>query len=1021
MNLRLLTKKSLGTILGSSVAVLLLSWSSVGEIRSQEKGQKPKADTSKKAAKNESKTTPISADYLKPFQWRSIGPAAMGGRITAISVYAKQPTTFYAATASGGLLKTTNNGMTFEHQFDDQRTVSIGDVCVAPSNPDIVWVGTGESNPRNSVSYGDGVYKSTDGGKTWKNMGLKESFQIGKIIVHPTNPEVVYVGALGRLYGPNAERGLFKTTNGGKTWNKILDLGNKTGIIDMRMHPENPETLLVAAWSRKRDGFDGNDPAVKWSETSGLYRTTDGGKSFQKITKGLPTGKIGRIGLDWSRSNPNIVYMVLDSEKIGSDPLKLASGGAYMGVTGGQGPGARLSRVVPNSPAAKAGLQNNDVVIQFGGTKVKTYTGLISQIRRRKAGDKVDIVVDRNNKQIKLKLVLGSRGNSTRPFTAYLGGQRENIQNKQGKKGFELGGVYKSTDSGVSWKRINSLNPRPMYFSQIRVDPSDPNAIWVLGIAVHYSKDGGKKFSTVRSSVHPDHHALWIDPNNPNHLILGNDGGIYVTYDRMRQWDHHNHMAIGQFYHVAVGPRTHYNVYGGLQDNGTWGGPAFTKSSSGPVNSDWFRVGGGDGFRCAVDANDPDLVYCESQGGRIRRRNYRTGESASLNPPRVSGIRSRFNWNTPFILSNHNSKIFYCGGTVVYKSLDRGNNLRAISPKITRTDRGSATALAESPIDPQVMYVGTDDGALHVTTDGGNTWSSVIENVGLPGPFWVASIEASRAKRGRAYVAFDAHRSNDDNPYIYVTEDFGKTWTSINNNLPWGSTRVLREDIKNPNLLYLGTEFGAWCSLDRGKQWVSLNTNLPTVAVHEFAIHPTMNEVVAATHGRSLWVLDVAALRQLSPTPSQKVTLFKPSRGIRWRYVPSRGRTNREFVGTNRSRSAAIYYSLPKDAKSVDLRVKDAQGNEVRRLKVSKQAGLHRTTWDLLRVTRRQGRPGQGRGGRVRGGAAKPGVYQLVLTVDNETFSQSIAVESDPTLPSDAIVGQLDLRANESEEPRDDQ
>ncbi|HEY7311597.1 MAG TPA: PDZ domain-containing protein [Gemmataceae bacterium] len=956
----------------------------------------------------------LSPAWLKPLTWRCIGPANMGGRITAMSICEDDPATFWIATASGGLLKTSNNGITFEHQFDREATVSIGDVCVAPSNKDIVWVGTGENNPRNSVSYGDGVYKSTDGGKTWKNIGLKKSFQIGRILVHPTNPDIVYVGALGRLYGPNEERGLFKTIDGGKNWDRILFIDDKTGIIDMRMHPSDPDTLLVAAYERQRDGYDYNDPAKKFGAGSGLHRTTDGGKTFDKITKGLPTCKLGRMGIDWYRKDPRTVYLLVESEKIGGPPQ--AAGVAFLGIQGQDGEkGARVTQVSRDGPADRAGVKIDDVIIGVGDKTIGSYADLLEEVRGHKVGDKVKIRLRRGGETQEVEATFAARGNapggSATPFLDRLGGQAANIQDRQNPDGFQYGGVYKSTDSGQSWTRINSLNPRPMYFSQIRVDPNNDQFVYVLGIALFRSRDGGKTFDPEGGrGVHGDHHALWIDPRDGRHMVLGGDGGSYVTYDRMANWDHFNQVAIGQFYHVAVDTRRDYRVFGGLQDNGTWGGPSRTHSLTGPINEDWMRLGGGDGFRCRVDPTDPDLVYSTAQWGGMRRSNLRTGETTSIAP--ANPRRYRFNWNTPFLLSHRNARIFYCAGNVVFRSLDRGNDLRVISREITATERGSASALAESPRNPDVLYAGTDDGYLWVTGDGGKEWTNVAKNVGLPGLRWVASIEPSRFADGRAYVVFDGHRSDDDRPYVYVTEDFGKTWKPLHDNLPtWGSTRVLREDIENPNLLYLGTEFGAWCSLDRGQTWNRLNTNLPTVAVHEFAVHPSAGELIAATHGRSLWILDVSALRQLTPeTLVADARLYKPLTAIRWRQELSRGRTNRRYIGENPPSGAPLYYSLGKKASKVGLKVLDVDGRLVRELKTATEPGLHKVVWNLTQAPER--RPGDGgRAGRGRppqaGRPAAPGTYLVVLTVDGKEYKHILRVEGDPTL-SNALLTEED-------------
>jgi photosystem II stability/assembly factor-like uncharacterized protein len=657
--------------------------------------------------------------------WRSIGPANMGGRITAVTVYEKDPSIWWAATASGGLLKTTNNGRTLEHQFDDQATVSIGDVQVAQSNPEIVWVGTGESNPRNSVSWGDGVYKSIDGGKTWKNMGLKKTFQIGALAIHPENPEVVWVGALGRLWGPNEERGLFKTTDGGKNWNKILFVDDKTGIIDVQLDPKNPDNLLIATYERKRDGFDGNDPAQRFGDGSGIHKSTDGGETFKRITEGLPTCKMGRIGLDYFESDPNIVVAVIESEKIAKRPEK----SPFLGIRGENADvGARLTNITKDGPSDKAGLKDGDIVVSVEDNIVMSYNDFLGEVRKHQAGEKIKVLVSRERKQVEVEIELGkrpkTRSKSTRTeFSGTLGGQAANLQGQQGPDDGDYGGIYLSEDGGSSWKRINSLNPRPMYYSNIQIDPVDRNNIYLCGTSLYKSKDSGETFTGDGGSdgIHVDHHALWIDKRDPRHMILGNDGGIHVTYDRMEHWDHLNHVAIGQFYHVGIDTSMDYKVYGGLQDNGTWGAPS-RGSSGGAVNSDWLRVGGGDGFVTLVDPNDPNEIYFESQNGGMGRINLKTGSRGFVRPRPPKGTRYRFNWKTPFLLSPHNSKVHYSAGNYVFRSFDRGNGTKAISPEITNSSKGAGSALSESPVQPGLIYVGTTDGAVWKTEDGGNSW-----------------------------------------------------------------------------------------------------------------------------------------------------------------------------------------------------------------------------------------------------------------------------------------------------------
>jgi hypothetical protein len=614
--------------------------------------------------------------------------------------------------------------------------------------------------------------------------------------------------------------------------------------------------------------------------------------------------------------------------------------------------------------------------------------------------------------------VFGPGGPSpTRPWRAFYGGQRENAQKQQGPDSFQYGGVYKSTDGGESWTRLNSVNPRPMYFSQVRVDPSDDKYVYVLGVGMYRSSNGGKTFHLNVNGIHADQHTLWINPRDGRHMLVGCDGGYYVTYDRMDNWDHLNHMAIGQFYHVAVSNKRPYWVFGGLQDNGAWGGPSISLSGTGPINEDWVAVGGGDGYVCRVDANDPDQVYFESQDGGMGRYNLRTGERSTIRPNRPSGGAAgyRFNWNTPFILSHHNSRIFYCAGNYVFQSLNKGDNLRIISPEITLTKQGSGTALAESPRNPEVLWAGTDDGALWVTRNGGKQWTNVMDKVGLPSPRWVATIEASRFADGRAYVAFDAHRSDDDHPYLYVTEDFGQTWKPLRANLPIGSSRCLREDVQNPNLLYLGTEFAVFVSLNRGQSWTKLNNNLPTVALHEIAVHPTAGEIVAATHGRSLWILDVTALRQITPAAMKdKPSLYQPNTITRWQQQPRHGGTNRRFVGQNPPFGGQIYYSLPKKADKLALKILDYDGAVLSDLQAPADAGLHKVAWDLTRGGSRQGPGGrQGGGGqaarqgRRQGGGPPgqqaqrpitPGTYRVVLSVDGQDYTQTQRVENDPNM-----------------------
>ncbi len=1158
-------------------------------------------------------TLPI--EWVDAFRWRSIGPANMGGRCIDIAVHPTDRSCYWVATASGGLLKTTNSGNTYKHQFDGEATVSIGAIAVSQSHPDVVWVGTGEANPRNSVSWGDGVYKSIDGGATWQHMGLEESHQVGVVVIHPTNPDIVYVGALGHLWGPNEERGLFRTIDGGVTWEKILYVDEDTGVIDALMSPDDPNTLLVATYERRRDEFDTNDPAVKLGDGAALYKTTDGGATFRKLTQGLPSVTLGRIGLDYCGSDANIVYAVIETELISQEP----EDAAYMGVRGEDAEvGARLTTVTEGGAGEKAGLKEGDILLTMDGELVHTYRELTKRIRKHVAGDTVHIEVSRDRKTVTVDLTFernpreeedketkegeeGEEGEAPKkpkgpgPFSGGLGGQRENVQDDQGADGHEFGGIYRSSDGGESWERVNSVNPRPMYYSQVRVDPSDANYVYVLGTSLYRSSDGGKTFTGDGGGrgVHVDHHALWIDPSDGRHMILGNDGGIYVTHDRMENWDHHNHVAIGQFYDITTDGTRDYKVYGGLQDNGSWGGPSRTANDSGPVNTDWISIGGGDGFVCYVDEHDPDLVYYESQGGSMGRTHLRTGEGGYMRPRGSRDVRYRFDWKTPFLLSAHNSKIFYCAGNYVFRSLDRGEGMRRISEEISRTDRGAASALAESPRDHDELYVGTDDGALWATRDGGREWrdlfalnaveeeeeekaekpdpeviteahvtlapgqgamielpedaitgewtaqaegegidkpedgvfhlslelgsegkvagildsmigggdiqdgkfdaetgalrfkvssdevvvsfeatveessmtGSVLGPAGsfhytfeakrdearsvedveaklaaaiaappeeepvaetpaeevaeakpeeekpakkkakrkfikntidqlLPGRFRVTSLVASKHKAGRVYAAFDGHFSDDYVPHVFASEDFGESWKSIRANLPdhVGSVRIVVEDPENADLLYLGTEFGAYVSIDRGESWTHFNGNLPTVAVHDFEVNEATGELVAGTHGRSVWIADVTALRQMNrKTVEEMVHLYDPKDVILWKREHRRGRSGtRSFVGQNPSTSAGICYSLGKKTSDIELTVTDLAGNVLQTLEAPGTKGLHRVTWDMRGS--RTSSQGRRRGYR----RASPGTYVAVLRVGEQVQKQQFEVQVDP-------------------------
>jgi photosystem II stability/assembly factor-like uncharacterized protein len=847
----------------------------------------------------------IKEPILDGLEWRCIGPANMGGRIDDFAVVESDPHIIYVGTASGGVWKTTNNGITWKPIFDDQSTSTIGDVTVAPSQPDTVWVGTGEPNNRQSSSWGNGVYKSTDGGETWTNMGLQDTHHIGRIVIHPTNPDIVYMAALGHLWGPNEQRGLYKTADGGKTWTNTKFIDVNTGFVDVAMDPNNPDTLYAAAYQRRRRGwgFNGGGPG------SGLYKTTDGGENWVKLVNGLPTGDMGRIGLDIYRGNPSIVYAIVE--------------------------------------------------------------------HRSKRG------------------------------------------------------VYRSEDKGSTWTRMSATNPRPMYYSQIRIDPSNDQRIWVLGASMYVSEDGGKSFETnYVTRVHGDHHAMWIHPKNSNHMILGSDGGIYFSYDRGKSWDFVNALPLGQFYEIGIDMRKPYWVYGGLQDNGSWGGPSATWYRQGITNDEWIKIGGGDGFYTQVDPEDHTLIYAESQNGNLFRVDLKTGERKSLRPrPKDSSERYRFNWNSPILISPHDPKTIYYGGNKLFISTDKGETWEATEDLTTQQDRdklelmgvlpdkktlsrndgissyGNITTVSESPIKAGLLYVGTDDGNLQVSADGGRTWKNVWNKVrGLPKYTYVTRVVASQHEEGSAYATFDGHRNDDFKPYVFRTQDYGESWGNISSNLPVGSiVNVIREHHKNPNLLFVGTERGAYFSIDRGASWTMFRGTFPMVPVDDIVIHPRENDLILGTHGRSIWVLDdITPLEQLTPQVLEGPGhLFDIKPAKIFNYFSHKGNLGHKvFVAPNPPFGAVVSYYLKAEEKDVKILVKNSAGEMVREIEGTNAAGINRVTWNLRYSAPKMEDMGRmSRYFRAQGGPfVLPGEYQVSLKFADQEMSKSVGVTGDPRI-----------------------
>jgi photosystem II stability/assembly factor-like uncharacterized protein len=887
-------------------------------------------------------------ETFKNLKFREIGPAVMGGRIDDFAVVESNPDIIYVGSASGGVFKTTNGGVTWEPVFDDQPTSTIGDVAVAPSDPSIVWVGSGESNNRQSSSWGNGAYKSTDGGKTWQHVGLDNTRHIGRVVISPADPNVVYVAAAGSLWGPSKDRGVYKTTDGGKTWNKVLFVNDDTGVNDIVMDPESPGTLIAAAYQRRRTvfGFSGGGPG------SGLYKTTDGGATWKKLEKGLPwdpeketgpTGEsdlrradsqsappeqIGRIGLDIYRKNPNIVYATI---------------------------------------------------------------------------------------------------------------QHEN------------GGTYRSDDKGETWTKMSDTNPRASYYSQIRIDPSNDQRIWVLGASMYVSDDGGRTFkSNVVQRIHGDFHAMWIDPNDSDHMITGSDGGIYMSRDRGRSWDFVNTIPLGQFYEIGLDNSKPYRVCGGLQDNNAWCGPSATMEPRGIANSDWYTVGGGDGFYAQWDPVDPNIVYAESQDGNVLRRNLKTHESRSIRPPAPEGQRYRFQWNSPLVVSVHDPKTIFYGGNYLFKSTDRGDSWTVLGSDMTSNqDRDkmpimgrvadkytlshndgvqawpAITTIGESPANKDVLWAGTDDGNLQVTRDGGKTWKNVFDKVkGVPRGTYVSRVVASKFNEGTAYATFDGHRSDDFNVYVYQTSDFGETWKLIKTGLPddTGIVHVIREHFRNPKLLFLGTEHGLFLSNDQGAHWTRLKLNLPTVPVDDIAIHSRDNDLVLGTHGRSIWIFDdLTPFEQWADSiTNEDLHVFDVRTATAFRLANRSGNTGQKlFLGPNPPQGALITYYLkakPAGKDKVKVTITDKAGKVLREIDGTKNVGLNRVNWDLrtrsaLEAPREEREEtaeqaetpaaGGGGGGFGFGGGAtrvEPGEYTVKVSDGKHEQTKTIVVEDDPRI-----------------------
>ncbi|PYQ27943.1 MAG: hypothetical protein DMF56_17510 [Acidobacteria bacterium] len=902
----------------------------------------------------------VDPDLLAGMKARSIGPASMSGRIAAIDVVESNPNIVYVGAATGGLWKSTNGGLTFTPIFDDQPVAAIGAVAVYQASPEIVWAGTGEGNVRNSMSVGNGVYKSMDGGKTWQHLGLDKTERIYRIVLHPRDPNIAWVAAMGQAWGQNADRGVFKTVDGGKSWTKVLFSNERSGAAELVIDPENPNKLFAALWEYRRWPwfFNSGGPG------SGLYVTYDGGANWKRYAEedGMPKGNLGRIGIAFSHSNPNIVYALVEAEK---------------------------------------------------------------------------------------------------------------------------SALLRSDDGGLKWTAVNTetnIASRPFYYADIRVDPADPNRVYNIATQITVSNDGGKTFKGLVpfSRVHPDFHAMWIDPKNPGHIFAGNDGGVFESEDRGGSWRFVATLPVGQYYHINYDMEQPYNIYGGMQDNGSWKGPNTTWETAGIRNWDWQEVGFGDGFGTAPIPNDPMTGYAMSQEGFLVRWNLRTGERKDIRPSAPDAKTDlRFNWNAGMAVDPFDPNGIYYGSQFLHKSSDRGETWKIISPDLTTNKKewqqqaksGGITpdvsgaenyttmiAIAPSPLDRNTIWAGTDDGRVHVTRDGGANWTSLENNIkSVPANTWVPEIKASRYDAGTAFIVFDDHRRSNWTPYVYRTNDYGKTWTSLVTKDIQGYALSIEQDPIDADLLFLGTEFGLWVSQDAGKSWFKWKHGFPTASVMGLQVHPRDHDLIIATHGRAAYILDdIRPLRSVT-----KDILAKP---IHFFEVPeamqhvtrqkegSRFVADSEFRGENEPYGALLTYSLnvaglphpieekererkakereslqkevfpetgvppdvpkepvkatPSDAKPADdkepqinIEVADASGKVIRKFKGPAKLGVNRTNWDLTRDAFKQPRSDEPEVESFRprtGPEVPPGTYTVTIKYKGNEAKQSVTVVPDP-------------------------
>jgi photosystem II stability/assembly factor-like uncharacterized protein len=855
----------------------------------------------------------VTAEHLRSLSWRSIGPANMGGRVSEIALVPGQAHTVFVGTATGGLFKTDNGGTTWSPVFDDQPVASIGSVAVAPSDSQIIYVGTGEGNGRNSSSWGNGIYKSLDGGASFTHTGLEDSRDIPRLAIHPRDPNLVYAAVMGHLWDASKERGLYRTTDGGKTWKPALQIDENHGCIDVVLDPRNPDVVYAAMYARRRTAWSFQSGG--FGDQGGIYKSSDGGRSFHRLTAGLPK-KTGRIGLALFAGDPNHVYAVIESDQAGS-------------------------------------------------------SGIDQELSR-------------------------------------------------------AGGVFRTLDGGEHWERLNGLAPRSFYFSKIVVDPRDENRLYVLGYGLGVSDDGGRTFLANGARLpHGDLHTLVVDPRDAAHLWLGTDGGVYESLDRARTWRYHRNLPIGEFYELGLGMDEPYTVCGGLQDNGCWCGPSRGRVSFGEGegatgkkvmnegNEDWTFIWGGDGYYVQIDPRDPNIRYAESQQGYAGRVDLATGKITYLRPVTKEGTpRLRFNWNSPLVLSRHDPGVVYLGGNRLFRIHGQDGASEAISPDLSARDvekiitegsgaenHGTIVTLSESPLQQGLLWAGTDDGRVWVTRDEGKVWAEGTPGLArlVPKGTYVSRIETSHFEPGAAIASFDGHRTGDNRPYVMETRDYGKSWQKVTGDLPErGPVRVVREDLENQRLLFAGTEFGAFLSLDRGRRWLPLRPDgFPAVQFHDLQIHPRDRDLVAATHGRSIYVLDdITGLEQLTPEVLRRPAVLLNPRPARGYYMLGRGGMcgdDQYGVASPPPQATFNYWVRERDRDGAKLTVKDSAGRLVRDLEGPAEAGLNRVSWDLTREREQRYDPPEAE----RAGQfvfVPAGTYRVELKVGKEKSSSKLVV-----------------------------